>query len=296
MAELTQYQMITGDKDSLMGSHTAGQVQIVRLRGKDQFETNTGCEIYSWIRSREMMADLAYQRLPSMGAEAPLEDRHMKPDRAQIANWLSRISALYGALAQDIRRTPGRWIDDVLALEEEIQRWTETVGDFLRYWSLPAYDLMGGPELANDLIYPKAIYVCSSLLQSFVWNLIWCGRIHILNAMLIYRSTLTDSEALESRLPSVSSIHQDLLGMVDNICNMVPFMLGEVDPVGALSAPGRGKAVGAQFLMWALHVAGSVSVMPRPQRDWIAGRLLYIGHAVGIQQALALKDFRDFQT
>ena len=282
-----------------MGSHAAGQVQIVRLRGKDQFKSSTGCEIYLLIRSRQMLADLAYQRPPSMGVEAPLDD--MKPHRARVSSWLSRINALYGALAQNMRGAPGRtlfpkgWVTEVLALEEEIWQWEETVPDFWRYCSLPPYDAIGEPDLEDGPIYPKAIYICSGLLQTFGWTLIWCGRIHLLHAMLVYRSTLTDSEALESPLPSVSRINQDLLTMVDNICNMAPFMLGEVNEKGALNAPGRGKAVGAVFLMWTLHVAGSVSIMPQSQQDWIAGRLLHIGHAVGIQQALVLKDFRDFQ-
>ena len=83
--------------------------------------------------------------------------------------------------------------------------------------------------------------------------------------------------------------------MADNVCNSVPFMLSEVDRTGALKPPGRGKAVGAYFLIWALHVAGSVEVLPRSQQDWIAGRLLHIGHVVGIQQALVLREFRTAQ-
>lgn len=294
--------MITGDKDSLSGSHAAGQIHLVRLRGKEQFKTSIGCEIYLLIRSRQMLADLAYQRVPSMGVEAPL-DSDKKPHRARVSNWLSRISALYGALPQDIRRAswrtffPRQWVSEVLALEEEIRqwRWDESIPDFWRYCSLPRYHATTGPALEDGLVYPKAIYVCSGLIQAVFWNVVWCGRIHLLHAMLIYRSTLSNTEALESPLPSTSSINQDLLTMVDNICNTVPFMLGEVDHQGALNAPGRGKAVGALFLMWILHVAGSVSVIPQPQQDWIAGRLLHIGNAVGIQQALVLKDFRDFQ-
>ena len=297
---LTEIQMITGDKDNLMGSHAAGQVHLVRLRGEEQFKSNTGCEIYLFIRSRQMITGLAYQRLSSIGVEAPLEDSHRKPYRARFSNWLSRISALYGARAQDSRGVPGRrlfpkgWAIEVLDLEEEIREFNNNVPDFLRYWSLP-YDATGGSGLEDGLIYPKAIYVYPSLLQSYGWGAIWCGRIHLLHAMLVYRSTLTDSEALESPLPSVSSINEDLQTMVDNLCNMVPFMLGEVDSKGALNAPGRGKAAGALFAMWILHIASSVTIMPRSQQDWITGRLLHIGHSVGIQQALVLKDFRDSQ-
>ena len=284
-----------------MGSHAAGHAQLVRLRGKEQFKSNTGTEIYLMISSRQMMADLAYQRPSSMGVEAPLEDFHGKPDRARFSNWISRISALCGAVAPNIRGARARtlftngWITEVLALQKEIWQWKQSAPHHFRYWSLSPYDAASEPDLEDGPIYPKAIFVCSGLVQAYGWNIIWCGRIHLLQAMLVYRSTLTNSEALESPLPSVSSINQDLLTTVDNICNMVPFMLGEIDQKGALNPPVRGKAFTAQFLMWTLHVAGSVPIMPQSQQDWIAGRLLHIGHAVGIQQALVLKDFRDFQ-
>lgn len=287
--------MITGDKDSLFGSHCAGLVHLISYRGKEQFQSDIGSQIYTLIHCRQTLIDLAHQRLSGMGVEAPLEVVHKKPHRARFLNWLSRMSALNGVLAQNLRGAPGRvlfpkgWDLEVLALEEEIRQWQETALQIWPYWPLSPYDATSG------LVYPKAIYVCSGLLQSQAYNLIWCGRIHLLHAMLVYRSTLTENEALESPLPSASSIKQDLLQMVDNICNFVPFMLGEVDERGALRAPGRGKAVGALFLMWLLHVAGSVSIMPQSQQDWIAGRLLHIGHSVGIQQALALKDFRDLQ-
>ena len=294
--------MITGDKDSLWGTHAAGQISLIRHRGKEQFKTSRGCEMYLLIRSRQILSDLAYQRFPSIGVEAPL-DSDGKPHRARVSNWLSKISALYGALLQDIRRASGRlffpreWVSEVLALEEEIRqwRWEESAPDFWHHHSLSPDHTTTGTALEEGLVYPKAIYVFSGLLQAFAWNLVWCGRIRLLHAMLIYRSTLSHTEALESPLPSTSIINQDLLEMVDNICNMVPFMLGEVDHKGSLNAPCRGKAVGAQFMMWVLHVAGSVSITPQSQKDWIAGRLLHIGHAVGIQQALVLKDFRDFQ-
>ena len=293
--------MITGDKNSLRGSHAAGQVHLVRARGKEQFKTSTGCELYLLIRTRQMLADLAYQRHPSMGVEAPLKGSDPKLHRAMLSNWLSRICALYGTLTQNMRRSSGRtffpeeWVSEMLALEEEVQQWEEIASDFFHYWSLPPDDAITGLDVEDGAIYPKALHVCSGLLQAFAWTLIWCGRIHLLHAMLIYRSTLSDSEALASPLRPASSINQDLLTVVDHICNMVPFMLGEVDSNGALNAPGRGKAVGGLFLMWILHVAGSVSIMPQSQQDWIAGRLVHIGQSVGIQQALALKDFRDFQ-
>ena len=293
--------MITGDKNSLTGTHAAGQVHLVRFRGEEQFKTSTGCELYLLIRSRQMLADLAYERYPSMGVQAPLKGADPKLHRAMLSSWLSRICALYGALIQNMRQSSGRtcfpeeWVFEVLALEEEIQQWEETVPDFFEYWSLPPDDAAAGPDPEDGVIYPKALYVCSGLIQAFGWTLIWCGRIHLLHAMLIYRSTLSYSEALASPFRPASSINHDLLTMVDHICNMVPFMLGEVDSKGTLNAPGRGKAVGGIFLMWVLHVASSVTIMPQSQQDWIAGRLVHIGQSVGIQQALALKDFRDFQ-
>ncbi|KAG6994071.1 hypothetical protein G7Y79_00047g082970 [Physcia stellaris] len=295
---LTKYEHISGDKTTLWESHTAGQVQLIRLRGQDQFKSSTGLELYRLVLARHRLADLAYQRIPTLGSDMPSEGAYRNPHAARLADLMAGISALYGFLPKNgvstLRRSsfPEGWVEKVLAIEEEIRQWRDTVPAFWGYRSMPPYDTSDNPGREDDLLYPKAVHVYSGFLQASSWNIIWCGRIHLFHAMLAYRSTLSPNEARRVALPTESSIKQELQTMADNVCNNVPFMLSEVDQTGALNTSRRGKAIGAYFLIWALHVAGSVEILSRSQQDWIAGRLLHIGHVVGIQQALVLREFR----
>lgn len=231
----------------------------------------------------------------------PSEGAYRNPHAARLAGLMAGISALYGFLPRNgvstLRRSsfPEDWVGKVLAIEEEIRQWRDTVPAFWGYRSMTPYDISDNPGKEDGSFYPKAIHVYNGFLQASSWNIIWCGRIHLLHAMLAYRSTLSPNKARRVALPTESSIKQELQMMADNVCNNVPFMLSEVDRTGSLRSPGKGKAIGAYFLIWALHVAGSVEILPRSQQDWIAGRLLHIGHVVGIQQALILREFRTAQ-
>lgn len=228
----------------------------------------------------------------------PSEGAYQKSYGARLADLMNSINTLSNSLPRNgisaVRRSsfPQDWVEKVLAVEEEIRQWADTIPDFWRYQSTAPYDMAGD---GDGSFSPKAVHVYHGFVQASCWNIIWCGRIHLLHAMLAYRSTLPPDVELGSPLLSESSIKQELQKMVDYVCNNVPFMLGEVDQTGTLRTLGRGKAIGAYFLIWALHVAGSVEILPRSQQDWIAGRLLYIGHVFGIQQALILREFRNGQ-
>ncbi len=96
-------------------------------------------------------------------------------------------------------------------------------------------------------------------------------------------------------LPSESAICQSLRDTVDNISAIVPFLLGEVDSHGALSTELRRRALGGYYLVWSLHVAGSVRCLPFAQEAWIADRLMHIGSVFGIKQAFLFKQYRDLE-
>ena len=289
--------IISGDKTTLWESHTEGQLQLVRLRGKDQFKTATGRSMYRMIFARQKLQDLAYRRVPTMGTEAPLDIIFPHPNGARVAKILNLISALYGILplngssVSNPTTFPKGWAHEVLLLEGEIKKWTMLVSEGLRYRVMPACGISNEFQSNDDDIYPKAVYVFQGPQQAAAWGVLWCGRIHLLHVMLEYRATLSELEAFKTPIPSEDFIYQELQTMVDHVCNTVPFMLGEVDETGALKPSGRGQAVGAYMLIWALHVAGSVTTTPQAQKDWIASRLSHIGNAVGIQQAFVLKDF-----
>ncbi|KAL8672685.1 MAG: hypothetical protein Q9168_002869, partial [Polycauliona sp. 1 TL-2023] len=298
---LTKYELISGDKTTLWESHTAGQIHLLGLRGEDQFKTDTGRELYRFILARQRLADLGYQRPPKLGANLPKENVQLNPHGARLANLIHSIGKLYGVIPQNKTAPPRHesfpqdWAYEVLALETEIRDWSETIPPFWGYRTIPPYGLSNTSPEDQGPIFPKAINIYTGMLQASAWNVLWCGRIHLLRIMLTYRSTLSPDQAKTCPLPAEESIRQESQHMADNICNNVPFVLGEVDTTGALKVGGRGKAIGPFMLIWALYVALSVESMPQSQRDWINGRLSYIGHVMGIQQAFVLRNLRASQ-
>jgi hypothetical protein len=90
--------------------------------------------------------------------------------------------------------------------------------------------------------------------------------------------------------------------MVGEICASVPFHLGSQILQGGTKFAGpslRGspcgddhaqspKALGGYFILWHLFSSASVDCIPDDQRRWIRGRLRYIGHNMGINQAAVL--------
>jgi len=243
------------------------------------------------------LQDLNQRRAPNNLFNASFDNYHPGPHAMKLTRILAKVTELYSAVPC-VSNEPlhhSGWGIRALDLEQEMQRWIDDAPEMLRYWSIfPSYPSVS-TDTSTSHLYPKNMFIFKNIQVATGWNVFWCGRIYLLHSMLEYRNGLTAQRSQDSMLPSESEICQSLQDTVDNICATVPFLLGEVDSHGALSAESRRRALGGYYLVWSLHVAGSVRCLPFAQEAWIADRLMHIGNVFGIKQAFLFKQYRDLE-
>jgi len=289
-----KYENISGDKATLFETHGPGQIELLRLRGAEQFGTSRGRNLYNLVHSRQRLQDLNQRRRPNNLFNASFDKHHPGPHAMKLARILAKVTELYSAVPcvsnEPLHRSG--WEIRALDLEQEMHRWIDDAPEMLHYWSIfPSYPSVNTDPSTSHL-YPKSMFIFKNIQVATGWNVFWCGRIYLLRSMLEYRNGLTAQGSQDSVLPSESEIYQSLQDTVDNICATVPFLLGEVDSHGALSTESRRRALGGYYLVWSLHVTGSVRCLPFTQEAWIADRLMHIGHVFGIKQAFLFKQYR----
>lgn len=292
-----RYENISGDKATLFETHGPGQIELLRLRGAEEFGTSRGRNLYHLIYSRQRLQDLNQRRGPKNIFNANFDKFHPGPHAMKLARILAKVTELYSAIpcVSNERSDCSGWNIRALDLEQEVHRWIDDSPEMLHYWSIfPSY-----PSISTDTstshLYPKNMFIFKNIRVATGWNVFWCARIYLLHSTLEYRNGLTLQGSQDSVLPSQSAICQSLQDTVDNICATVPFLLGEVDSDGTLSAESRRRALGGYYLVWSLHVVGSVRCLPFTQEAWIADRLMHIGNVLGIKQAFLFKQYRDLE-
>lgn len=176
-------------------------------------------------------------------------------------------------------------------LDEELGEWTETVPDELYCSVIPfEEDTMKSDDIGTDhaLIY-------SSIAVGTFWNSYRAVRIYagglLERCVRLHRvvNPTADDLVFEGK-PCAKDLAED-------ICASVPFFLGYAAGGGARKFPypqhikqRPAYIVCAYQLMWPLYISGSVKSLPLDRRRWVARRLAYIGHTVGIKQAIVLSE------
>lgn len=291
---LAKYENISGDKLTLYEPHSAGQMELLRLRGFNQLDSYRGRSLYRMIHARQRLQDLNHCCEPKDALHAAVEDFEPGPHAARLARILSEVTKIHSAVFRisDKGLKDSRLDSLALDLYQRMAIWSESCPAFLRYWSVPPLDPISGHEPDAFAPYPKGMYVFKNVQLATGWNVFWCGKTYLLQSMLELRRRLALQDYDQSPLPSEHEILEGLRATVDDICATVPFMLEEIDEQGTLNAHSRTRAIGGYFLVRTLHVAGSVTYLSSAREAWILDRLTQIGYVFGIKQALALRDYR----
>ena len=73
--------------------------------------------------------------------------------------------------------------------------------------------------------------------------------------------------------------------MVSGICATVPFMLGDINPLGEFALEKKRVQLAGYKLMWPLYVARVSAEAGSAKEAWIEGRLRFIDSRMGIRLA-----------
>jgi hypothetical protein len=183
-------------------------------------------------------------------------------------------------------------------LEAEFVTWTEEIPDLWRY-----YTAMKISEIQGDITkmhaFPGDVDIYHDIWMASIWNLSRASRLFIQGVVIRCAAWLSapNDYITTEEYASAATLGQRL---VNEVCASVPYHLGWPPAKAALDlvnfpdisgfacgddSESSAKNLGGYFLLWPLFVAGSLDFVPDIQRQWIRGRLAYIGHSMGIKQA-----------
>jgi hypothetical protein len=144
-----------------------------------------------------------------------------------------------------------------------------------------------------ESLYDDTCAVYTAYWIAGTWNIQRSTRIFIHEAVLVQIDELltlpqtptTTLQLLSQRTLSLATITSS----ASDICASCPYLLGHNRPYAdQLSNPT--PAACGYFLLTSIYLAGSTVGVPHSMRMYVLGRLRYIGHRMGIHQALLVAD------
>jgi hypothetical protein len=152
-----------------------------------------------------------------------------------------------------------------------------------------------GDEALDDMTFwPGKVDWYSDLYIVAVWDTYRKARLKLLHiiAECSHRLYLTNRPLKESI--SYQKMRNEIQELVDGLCASIPFHL-VADLLTCLQTSNGhsasdvpGKALGGLLLMYPLYIASTLPLISTNQRNWMRGRLRWIGKNMGIQQATML--------
>ncbi|KAJ5173599.1 transcriptional regulator family: Fungal Specific TF, partial [Penicillium coprophilum] len=295
---LSLYEDISGERNGLLSSHTAGFEFLMKLRGDTQMYHQRGRSMLNFAYTHTHVEILALGDKPRFDMKWVLGmlDINRPTERLMLA-----ASKLCQILLQirsspkiSDRATVESWIAAGNECDIELSQWTQTLPD--RWLPLVVYSAQGEPLLTYNRIT-----------NAVVWNYYRAVRVMLQHLLLRLNSTLTsikaankqfsDSKDTSSLKPEPESVLDEsalqaiIHEMTTDICRSIPFALADIDSLGRPNksgSPWQMRAAQGYGLLWPLWYTLS-SGMPTPaQAELIRTVLSRVGSTLGIKLALVL--------
>ena len=280
---LAKYELLSGDANAhLWQSHDKGQAALICERDAEWLRSDIGASLFRLVYIRHLLHCVAQSERPAIGL-----DRQSR-DLAFPAPSLRKLMGLIGKIA-NLRCDAATHLhqkfedsEEKCRLAEEAVKIDAAMTTLIK--ELPAD--VNYNSIANNLesaegavkgYAPKMINIFQDLQHASFWHVFLYGRLHVLQILLQYSSFQLEFEPQELRAR--------LLKTVDDICASVPFAMNENCHKAFITTEG-GRAVAAHYLVWLLAAASSATGVPDAQKEWISGRLAYIGFEHGVKEAL----------
>ncbi|OQE81625.1 hypothetical protein PENNAL_c0040G04708 [Penicillium nalgiovense] len=295
---LSLYEDISGERNGLFSSHTAGFEFLTKLRGNTLIGHQRGRDMLTFAYAHTYVEILALGDKPRFDNEWVLGmlDINIPVERLMLT--ASKLCQLF----VHIRFPPKppdqavieSWIASGREYDIELSQWTQTLPD--RWLPLVVYSAQGEPLLTYNRLH-----------NAVVWNYYRAVRVMIQQLLLGLNSTLMSVKAANKQFfnpedtnspePESESVLDEpalraiIREMTTDVCRSIPFALSDVDSLGRpTKSDGAWQMRAAQGygLLWPLWYILS-SGMPTPsQVDLIRTVLSRVGSTLGIKLALVL--------
>jgi hypothetical protein len=232
---------------------------------------------------------LLYRRVPSVISDLSQRMRYSKYPLNihfdSILDLIAEICDLRALVREASVSDPFEIIPAFLAVDKQLTVWSQELPS---RWNYRTICTLNSPYE----VYEGAYHVYANVLVASTWNLYRGARMLVNSAILHHLKTLHfDSESSEpcylrdQRAQSRSVVSE----MALNICASIPYLLG----YGSSShdqADFLPPVAAALFLLPPLPIAACWAGVPRSMKEYVIGRLLYIGNTLGISLAFCLAE------
>ncbi|KAJ5822514.1 hypothetical protein N7447_004854 [Penicillium robsamsonii] len=295
---LSLYEDISGERNGLFSSHTAGFEFLTKLRGNTQIYHKRGRDMLTFAYIHTYVETLALGDTPRFDIEWVLGvlDINKPVERLMLA--ASKLCRLFlhirSSLNPPDQATVESWITAGRECDTELYQWTQTLPD--RRLPLVVYSAQGEPLLTYNRIS-----------DAVVWNYYRAVRVMIQQLLLGLNSTLASIKAANKQFPdsqdtstpepkSGPALHEPTLQaiiheMITDVCRSIPFALADVDSLGRLNksdSPLQMRAAEGYGLLWPLWYILSSGLPTLAQVELIRTVLSRVGSTLGIKLALVL--------
>ncbi|KAF2835727.1 hypothetical protein M501DRAFT_941481 [Patellaria atrata CBS 101060] len=292
----SQFQIIMGEGENSQRPHSQGQMELLRMRGSDQFSTRVGISMFRMLSAEIHMREIDGNSTPTgglpmdtslfQGNSPPAVFAHLLPEvnhLCSLANALLRESSSLSVVQTSIFDV----IKSLVTAHGKLQDWQQSTTGEWKYTRVPfpseELDEGTGP------IYPQYLLLFEDFQTGGIWTGYWCAHIHLLRTVYSCLALVPGKSTTQVAITE-GEIRSSLLKIVDDVCGAAPYFLGEINDKAVIHLGSEAKAVGAMYTTRALYFAGSSPFISSAQKEWVLERLLVIGYAKGIRQALLFRD------
>ncbi|KIW63490.1 hypothetical protein PV04_10322 [Phialophora macrospora] len=296
---LQLYEILSGTLNRQQDPHIMGIAEIMRLSNSGLGSSESRRSVLRVIR---MYGNIGlHGQTPGIPGKAETSDTaahssgHKLQELASSAACMTRVLKDHASdHMAGSRANTGRYAEDIqtaLDLENDIEKWSDQLPQEWKYSEFPQpstgrHVSIAGVNAAKEL--PEQVYTFKSLHVAANRVALWCCELNLLQAITAGLQLGAAPTGHSHRLPIslLDHVQQKMLRMVDDVCNSVAYLIGEVDSLGRLQDPKQRKTLGSLFLMPLVIRALRVEHVPQHQRKWMLDLLKRIGTMGGIKQAL----------
>jgi hypothetical protein len=182
-------------------------------------------------------------------------------------------------------------VKEAILLEQEYDDWNNSTYETWPYHKVRIRSgKSDGGSPSNS--QPSTPHIYHDIWVAFVWNMHRSCRIH-LHEVLLHCLDLIHSHPHATEVsihPQATRDHSKatISDLLSDICDSVPFCIGEIDATGKSRGAANGIPLAAYLLVWPLYVASVSAVHNSPRDMWIREKLRYISRVMGLHKAQIL--------
>ena len=215
----------------------------------------------------------------------------------------SELRTEVSRMTASLSRTPDN-IDLMLAMmrraqsiDQEVVGWMENLPPAWHFKTVCWEDHVPGGDYTKADVFPGRVDIYSDFIISAVWNMARTARL-LLTSVVVRCAAWVCSPVDYRTTPEYATASRACVDVVSDIIASVPYHLGwhtrrRLFDDHHLSGFVCGeedatKSLAGYFLTWPLSCVLALDYTTDPQRQWVIGRLRYIGDTLGVQYAHAI--------